>query len=431
LSVVVLGTGIDELVAARMLMHRGRAVRVLAAGEEPDGTLAPQVAAELGLRQALEAPDPWISGPVELWRDVGRSTESIRRLSRRDADRWPQFCERVARVAGFLEQLYLAPPPDPLSTRFAFRARRLGRQGLTDLMRFLPKSIAELADDWFESDALKGLLAALALPDLQHGARSGGTAFRLVHANVGNPPGVFLPPLGSARRGLEQGLDMRRVAVERIVVRQGKVAGVTLAGGEELAADEIVSGLGPRRTLTDLVDAAWLDPQLVRAVRHIRCRSVAARIALELDRPAPFGALVVAPSLDYVERAYDHSKYGELSSHPVLHARRAEGNRLLVEVQYVPRTHTDVALLERVAREMLLPHLAGVKVRHMKTELPGGRAPYAELMLDQALWMRPLAGLARYRTPIAGLWLTGLSMHPGPGIGGAAGFNCVREMLRG
>lgn len=434
MSVVILGSGPDELVAARLLARRGRKVTVLAGGEgdSDEGTLLPAIASELGIQQAVEAPDPWVAGPVELWRDVRRSAQSIAKLSARDAERWPQFCERVARIAGFLEALYLARPPDPLSTRFAFRARRLGRQGLTDLMRFLPKSIAELADDWFESDALKGLLAALAVRDLQHGARSGGTAFRLVHANVGNPPGVFLPaPPGNVRQALERGVEQRRAEPERIIVRQGKVVGVGLAGGEELVADEIVSGLSPRRTLIELVDAAWFDPELVRAVRHIRYRSVAARVTLELDRPAPFGALVVAPSLDYVEKAYDHSKYGEVSSRPVLHARRAEGNRLLADLQYVPRSHGDAEPIERLAREMLSPHLVGAVIRQAKTALPGAREPYAELSLDQALWMRPLAELAHYRTPIRGLWLTGPSMHPGPGMPGVAGYNCAREMLRG
>ncbi|MGQ0654885.1 MAG: phytoene desaturase family protein [Betaproteobacteria bacterium] len=433
MSVVVLGAGIDELVAAHLLARRGRKVTLLASreGDAGEGALAPRVAAALGLRHASQAPDPWVSGSVELWRDVQRSAESIARLSARDAARWPQFCERVGRVAAFLEALYLAPPPDPLSTRFALRARRLGRQGLTDLMRFLPKSAAELLDDWFESDALKGLLGALAVPDLQQGVRSGGTAFSLVHANVGNPPGVFRPAAGVPRQALEQGLEIRRGEAAQIVVRAGRVAAVALAGGEELAADEIVSGLGPRRTLTELVDTAWLDPELVRAVRHIRCRSVAARIALELDRAAPFGSLVIAPSLDYVEKAYDHSKYGQMSPQPVVYAHSVEGKRLLVELQYVPRTHGDAAAVERLASDMVSPHLGGAQVRQAKTELPGQRVPYAELTLDQALWMRPLADLSRYRTPLAGLWLNGPSMHPGPGFGGAAGYNCAREMLRG
>lgn len=425
MSVVVLGAGADALVAARVLARRGRKVTVLDPGEADECPLAPRVAAELGIGQSAEAPDPWVSGPVELWRDVRRSAESIAKLSAQDAQRWPLFCERVARVAGFLEALYLAPPPDPLSTGFALRARRLGRQGLTDLMRFLPKSAAELLDDWFESQALKGLLAALAVADLQQGARSGGTAFRLVDANVGNPPGVFSAPGADARSALVDGLDIRRVAPEGIVVRQGRVSAVRLAGSEELAADEVVSGLGPRRTLTELIDPVWLDPELVRAVRHIRCRRVAARLEVELDTAPTFAGLVIAPSLDYVERAYDHAKYGEMSSRPVVYMRRAGERRLLVDMQYVPRAGADTAAVGRLARE----HVAGI--RSLKAVLPGARPGYAEMTLDQALWMRPLADLSRYRTPVAGLWLTGPSMHPGPGMPGAAGLNCAREMLRG
>jgi phytoene dehydrogenase-like protein len=213
MSVIVVGGGIDAHVAAQLLARRGRRVTLL---EQPGpyddaGWVAPQIIASLGVRDRglrSEERDPWVRAPLEgggtleLSRDVRRSAEAIARLSRRDAERWPRFCERVARVAAFLQQLYLSPPPDPLATGFALRARRLGREGLTDLMRFLPKSAAELLDDWFESDALKGLLGALAVTDLQQGARSGGTAFRLVHANVGNPPGVFISPLTNLRQVL-------------------------------------------------------------------------------------------------------------------------------------------------------------------------------------------------------------------------------------
>src|SRR5262249_27534554 len=127
-----------------------------------------------GLR--MDTPDPWITVPLDgggtlsLSRDIARSAEAIRRISPADAEQWPQFCARMRTLAGVLERLYLAPPPDVETTdpreltrlaALGLYVRRLGKQAVIDLARILPMSIAELLDDWFASDALKGLLGAL------------------------------------------------------------------------------------------------------------------------------------------------------------------------------------------------------------------------------------------------------------------------------
>jgi phytoene dehydrogenase-like protein len=184
---IVIGGGADALVAAQVLARAGREVMVIesASSAPDDGWVPPGVLRELRLEGLnLEWPDPWLvvplpdGGRLELWRDVARSAESIRRLSARDAERWPAFCERMARLARFLEALYAAAPPDPLGAGFALRARALGKRGLTDLLRILPMPVAELLDDWFEADALKGALGATGILHLLQGPRSGGTAWR-------------------------------------------------------------------------------------------------------------------------------------------------------------------------------------------------------------------------------------------------------------
>lgn len=392
MNVVFIGNGPDEQAAARLLERAGYRVQLLGEAQPP---------------------------PEALLHDANRSVESMRGLSARDAEAWPRFASRIARIAGFLGELYGAAPPDPLSAGFALRARRLGREGLTDLMRVLPMSVAELLDGWFESDALKGLLGARAVAGLHQGPRSGGTAFALVHANVGCAPGVFRDfPLPSQR---EERL------VDEILVEGGKVRGVRLASGEEREAALVVSGLDPRRTLAELVDAAWLDPELVRAVRHIRFRPVRARLEFELERETSVPRLTIAPSLDYIEQAYDCIKYGELSRQPVVDVV-FRGRRAQVDLQYVPESIVGDAV-SRLALETLEPHLG--RARLVNAILPAQFQPCAELTLDQALWMRPLPELARYRTPIEGLWLCGASMHPGPGTAGASGHNCARAILRG
>jgi len=363
---VVIGGGADALVVAQLLAAAGREVLVIEGGNAPEaeGWVPPQVLRALKL-QGLELhwPDPWISvplpagGKLELWRDMARSVESIRRVSARDAERWPQFCRRVARLARFLEALYAEPPPDPLSTGFAWRARRLGGRGLEDLLRILPMPVAELLDDWFENDALKGALGGAGVLHLLQGPRSGGTAFRLLHHHVGCAPGVFRAPRSNVLELLRRlpRVELQGAAVQRVAVKAGAVAGVVLNDGRELEASMVVSSADPRRSLLEFVEPGWLDPELIRAVRHVRRRGVTARLRVQLDRSPGFGALAIAPSLDYLERAYDDAKHGGVSRQPYVEARCDERHRLDVHIQYAPHG-ADCSKLGDTVLAMLSEH---------------------------------------------------------------------------
>jgi phytoene dehydrogenase-like protein len=478
-NAVVLGAGANELVAAHLLARAGHQVLVLdervAAGEADDeGWIPPKIVRDLGLAShglTVEHADPWAAvalpagSRLELWQDMTRSVESIRRVSPRDAAKWPEFCERMARIARVLEPIYAAPPPDPLTRApgellrlgaLGLRVRRLGRQGIEDLLRLLPMPVADLLDDWFEHDALKGVLGAAGVRHLRYGPRASGTAFLLLHHHVGSPPGVFHPPRSNLRQVLARlpGIEIRRGAgVARIDVRDGRVAGVTLANGEALATSLVVSGLDPRRTLLELVDPGWLDPEAVRAVRNIRGRGVAARVTLTLDQAPGFETLTVAPSLDHLERAADDAKHGRISRRPYVEARNAGAtgdgrHRVEVHLQYAPHALADGewhgvrrAALGQLALETLAEHVSELRAAEVETRVlsprdlelehgwPEGQAHHAELTLDQLLWMRPTPALARYRTPIEGLHLCGPATHPGGAIAGAGGANAARVIL--
>jgi phytoene dehydrogenase-like protein len=325
-----------------------------------------------------------------------------------------------------------------------------------ELFRLASMSIADLLDDWFESDALKGLLAGAGIMHLAKGPRSGGTAFNLLHHHVGSPVGVFRPAFSNVRSALlRRGeSDIREDIPARIAVQNGRATAVALDSGEKIETAAVVSGLPPRRTLTELIDPGLLDPELVRAVRNIRARGVSAHISLTLDREAGFNTFVIAPSLDDLERAYDDYKYGRASSRPYIEARSLglAGNgrhRVHVHVQFVPRAPAegewDARSAERFARNVLahlsqhIPGLAeSVIEQHVLTPAdmehvcgwPEGQPYQAELALDQVLWMRPVPALAQYRTPVEGLYLCGPAMHPGGGIAGAAGANAASIVLR-
>ena len=432
---MVLGGGTDALVAAHLLARAGQDVVLVSEGDRPDdhGWVPLQLLKALDLRIEVQHADPWIcdGAGLELSADMARSVASIRRRSARDAERWPQFCARMASLAAFLEDIYLQPALEPTTLGFALKLRRLGREGMQDLLRVLPMPAADLLDDWFEGEALKGLLGAAAVRHLCHGPRSGGTAFALLHQHVGNPAGVFRFPRSNLNQRLSarSGIAVRRERVNRIVVRAGRAVAVGLQGGDEIAAAQVVSALGPRRTLLELADPGWLDPELARAIRNIRTRPVAARVSVQLDRPLGFSALALAPSLDYVERAYDDVKYGRVSAHPVVEAA-VDGTQLELHVQYVPSGFDDARALGERVLQMLSGHLGGGSLAGTAVHLPPDLPQHAELALDQVLWMRPIPELARYSTPIEGLWLCGPDMHPGPGVLGASAYHCVKEMSR-
>lgn len=478
---VVIGADANGLVAAHFLARAGERVVVLdqrADGKQPPdvGWVPPRVVRELGLERhglRVDAPDPWLTvplpdgGTLDLWRDVAKTAHAIRQVSPRDADRWPSFCKRLARLARLLEWLYQSPPPDPMEPGLrgarhlasaAWRVRRLGKQGMVDLMRFAPMSVGELLDDWFESDVLKGALGAAGVMHLHQGPRSGGTAFVLLHHHVGSPPGVFRPPRSNLSQVLAAlpGVEIREgpeAKVAQIAVHGDHVTGVVLENGKEIGVPVVVSAEAPRRTLLELLDPGWLDPEFVRAVHNVRSRGVSARLTLHLNREPGFGTLAVAPSLTYLERAYDGAKYGWVSESPYVEARydapRTDGaHEVDIHVQYVPYALADgtwdatsreqlgelcvAALAERipglrdsaVERTVLTP--ADLEQRY---GWPEGQPYHAELALDQALYMRPVAQLARYRTPVPGLYVCGPATHPGGGIGGAAGANAAGTIL--
>jgi phytoene dehydrogenase-like protein len=483
---VVIGSGANELVAAHYLARAGHEVLVLAQNTPPEdamldsGWIPPGIIRDLDLQTksdtaaalSVYSADPWMVGMLpdgerlELWNDPARCAESIRRFSPRDAERWPAFCTRMARLARVLGKLYGAPPPDLMTGNaaelarlvgLAFAIRRLGREGVEDLMRVLPMPVADLLDDWFECDALKGILGAAGVMHLRQGPRSGGTAFRLLHHHVGNTFGVFRPPISNLRRVLEvrRGISLRRDAiVVRIAVREERVASVVLADGEEIETPLVLCGADPGRTLLEWVDAGWPTPDFTRAVRHVRSQGVVARVTLTLERAAGFNTWCIAPSLNYLERGYDDVKYGRVSSEPYLEARARNsgsangGPTVDVDMQYVPYALSDApwdeaqrrALADR-AMTLLGQAIPGFD-REVKTSsvlvppdletrygFPQGQPHHAELALDQALWMRPVPGWASYRTPIRGLYLCGPGTHPGGAIAGAAGANAARVVM--
>jgi len=441
------------------------------------GHVEPGLLKELGIKSVEPASDPAVVAladgePLLLHASASRTAEGLRQFSAKDADRWPAFTSSLHAFTQFLYAVYSGPAPRiDASTlgeyahlaKLAWRFRGLGKHGSIEFMRALPMSIADLLDDWFENDRLKGALAALACADVCQGPMASGTAFTFMHRHVGAREGVFgqrlrhkegpqaiIRALEARARALGVTIETGS-AVRRLQVKESQVTGATLASGEEIACPRAISSLDPYRSLLELVDPAWLDPEFILSVRNIRFRGVTTKILLALDGlpnlagvSSLAGTIVAAPSTRFVERAYDAAKYGRASGEPVLevqipsvvqpHLAPAGQHVAVVSVQYTPyrlresgwdSTRDEIgdralALLERywpgfgkrvLARKVMAPP-------DLETELGvrEGSGSQGELMLDQILFMRPVPGAARGETPIAGFTLCGPGTHPGPGL---------------
>ncbi len=517
-DVVVLGGGIESLVAAGYFGKAGLDVLVVDSAETVGGTMvttesvpgfrfdscldsagfvSPEVVADLALAHhglkyspgepLMVAPNP--GGPaLRLSADAEATATSLKQLSPADGEQWQAFTDRITGFARLLTDIYRNPTPRPGEggagdmislLRLAARARLLGRVELMEFLRTFPMPVADLLDDWFEDDLLKGALGVVAVRHLALGPRSAGTAFGLLHQQVGAaaiPRGrpIISGGVGHLAWALEvsareRGVEFRTgTAVAQIGVTEGAATGIVLDSGEEISARAVMSGYDVQRTFFNLVDPEHLDPEFVAKAARVRYRGVAAKVNLALGELPDFtglnatdlhGTIVLCPSLNHLERAYDHTKYGEVSKRPALEvvvpsvsdpSLAPEGAHVLSAWLHYAPFHlrngswddSDRSALGDLALRTLqdaAPNIANTVVgREVLTPLDlqtrfglsEGQVFQGEVTLDQILFMRPVPGWSHYRTPLAGLYMCGSATHPGGGITGQSGRLAAAQLLR-
>jgi phytoene dehydrogenase-like protein len=425
-----------------------------------------------------------------MWQDRAKTLEEIRKFSPHDAEVYPAYEDQIERLSQVVEQLLLTTPPHfpPAAMDFVDYLRLMGKmRGLSPhdmvaLVKIFTQSAAEFLDEWFESEQVKVTLATDGVIGANGGPRSPGTAYILLHhcmGGVGGHRGLW----GFVRGGMgavseaiaasarSRGVEIRTNAtVAKVQVCDGRARGVVLANGEEIEASLVASNLDPKITFLKLIDPGVIEPDFIRSIRHFRIEGTSCKINLALNGLPEFRAfpgapgpqhkatMHICPSIEYVERAWDDAKYGRPSERPLLEltvptmydpSLAPPGKHIMgIFLQYAPYTLREgtwdelrepfgdrvIALIDEYA-----PGFSS-KIEHRQVLSPldlerrfgitGGNIFHGEMSLDQMFVMRPVAGWARYRTPVKGLFLCGSGAHPGGGVMGAPGYNCAREMLR-
>jgi phytoene dehydrogenase-like protein len=517
---IVVGGGHNGLTTAAYLAHAGLRVTVLERRPILGGAcvteevwpgarvsrasyvvsmLQPQVVADLKLRdygyRAVPLDPAYAAltadGPIFFFNEPARTAASIAKFSEPDGVVYEGFEDLLDRAASFLRPMMLREPPtlgsrhpaDLLSLlREGARAAGLSRRDVHDLVRMFTMSVADLLDDTFQHEGLKGSIASTGVVGVWAGPRTPGTAYNLLHHALGEIDGIsggwgqVIGGMGAISQALARsaeaaGAEIRTGAsVASIDVRDGRAVGVTLADGEEIRAPIVASGAHPKTTILDLAGAENFPDEVAQDMRRYRTRGGSVKINLVLAEAPRYEGVTaeeqhmlertgvnLCPSIDYLERAWQDALAGRPAAEPYVEAELpsavdsslTDDGRWVMTMftQYGPpdedawangaRERYADACIEHLAR--FAPNVPGAILEREVLAPPdlerifglvGGSIFQGEQGLDQMAFMRPSPLLAQYSTPVGGLYLCGAGTHPGGGVMAAAGHNAAKRILR-
>jgi phytoene dehydrogenase-like protein len=426
----------------------------------------------------------------------GRTESNIAKFSRRDAEQYPAFTRELDATADLLRALVLQAPPNLRQAatfaslrevlkagRLGNRLRRLSTENLRTLLDLLTKSAADYLDGWFEGELVKAWLGFDAIVGNYASPYTPGTAYVLLHHAFGEVNGKkrlwghAIGGMGAitqamARAAANYGVEIETEApVREILIEKRRAAGVVLEDGRVVRGGAVAANVNPKLLYTEMVPRDALDPAFLRRMRGWRCASGTFRINVALSELPSFTALpgrdrsdhhtagiILAPSLDYMDRAYCDARMVGWSREPIIelvipstlddtlapprahvaslfcqhvapqlpdgrswNAHRDEVANLMIETvdRYAPGFKASV-----VGRQALSPFDL-----EQVFGLTGGDIFHGALTLDQLFWARPALGYADYRGPLKGLYHCGSGAHPGGGVTGAPGHNAARAII--
>jgi len=430
-----------------------------------------------------------------LYSDAKKAAQEIAQWSQKDAGSYADLGAALGKIGKVIgEALALTPPniDNPSSgdlwgmLKTGRSIRNLGKKDMYRVLRWGPMAVADLVAEFFDTEPLRAAVAARGIFGTFLGPWSAGSALVLMlRAAADSSPdpspagsvqhaagGAGAITLAMATAAKQAGAVIRIEAdVTEIRVQDGVATGVVLTTGEEISARAVVSNADPKRTLMRLVDPSHLSPDFIQKIKNYRCVGTVAKINLALSALPEFtalkmkgngdllgGRIQISPEIDYLERAFDESKYGSFSRHPYIEitfpslsdpSLAPAGQHVMsIYMQYAPYKLKDsdwenerTALGESVVKTIAqyAPNLPPRILRHQIITpkdleetygLTGGHIFHGELALDQFFTMRPLLDWARYATPIERLYLCGNGTHPGIGLTGGSGANAAREIAK-
>jgi phytoene dehydrogenase-like protein len=492
---IIIGAGHNGLVAAAYLAKQGKKVLVLerrdivggqvvteSFGENfkadslyAGGTLHPDIIKHLNLAsfglQTDAVRKPFISlqsdsNHLVFDADPAKTVASIKRFSEKDAANWIPFTEFMNKVSRFIHSANSAIMPrlpkgfnaneGMALAKLGIDVRMMGGKDMMRIVRGIPMTADEFVDEWFESDVVKAAVASLGIHGITLGVYGAGTGYTLMHnwANRGGMSHVSVQGgIGNISEALAStvkslGGEIRTNAeVKQVVIKDMRATGVVLSNGEEIAANNVISAADPKHTFLQLVGAMELPPEFVWNVQSIKMRGSVAKVHLLTDgkHGIPDATVALAPSIKYLEQAYDAAKYHGISEKPYLEVTTS-GNVVSIHFQFAAYQlkekswKTERATVEKIAIDTLAEYFPNLKssIVNQKSITPldleqtygltEGDLNHGQIMLDQFMFMRPIPGWSNHKTPIDNLYLCGSGVHGGGGVSGASGRNVVKVL---
>jgi phytoene dehydrogenase-like protein len=507
---IIIGGGHNGLVCAAYLAKAGKRVLVLEAREEIGGAANTMTLCEgwkvsscahflnqlnntvrrdlklasHGLKMASETVSTIAldaEGDHLFLTDQGASGAGLSTAEAADYARFMKLMRQYADTLGFLADL---PPIDIFNPDWDDKVAALklgwnmrfglGAEKMSEFLRMVGMNIYDVLNDEFDNPALKGALAFDAVLGTHTGPRSPGSVLTFLYRLVAGQGGGLDVPEGGmgavtaamAKAATRFGATIKTGArVASVNVDNCTATGVTVENGDTYSATHIISNADPKTTVMDIVGPRHFEADFVKRVDNIRMRGNAAKLHIALNSLPNFtnlsadklkNRLLIAPTHDDVERAFNHAKYGEVSAHPMMEISIPsiddttlcnDGHVLTAAVQYAPYAlkggwddASKASFLETcIDRIALYAPDIREHIEHAELVTPvdmeklygmrGGNWHHGELTLDQMLMLRPAPEASRYALPLDGLYLCGAGAHPGGGVMGAAGRNAAKMVL--